>query len=215
MKQLLSLFALIMCGGFAQKIAAQTTPPPPTPKVGINTDHPTEILHVEGTMRLRLLPKKGDRKIYTRPDGTGSDLQDQPYAPTGVVVADDNGVLGTSQQPPYSFFYMPAVYLPTSPQQVQPPVTYAANTEVYSLDLYKEYKEQYSGVYPESSAKSPSATELPIENSAGRLAYFVTYYDNTVFYDVSINSSGILKYKIKDNAVTSARSYMNIVLRQH
>lgn len=210
MKHLFYLFIFTGVFCVAPQSIAQTTTP--TPKVGINTANPTEVLHVSGTMRVQTMPEKGNSNIYTRPDGSPSKRPDQPYMPTATVVTDYNGVLGRSQTPPSSFFYMPAVYLPTTPIQAKDPVTYTAATEVYSLDLYKEYKKQYD-VAGTSAVKSPSATTLPTETSSYNLTYFVTYYDDTVYENVAISNSGILTYKVKQNALVTARSYMNIVLR--
>lgn len=212
MKKIFSLFLLLLptCFGLQQAAAQAPATPTTTPKVGVNTRTPSEVLHVNGTTRLENLPSKGATGIYTKPDGTVSNAADQVFLPSSVVVADGNGVLGKTQTPPNLFFYMPAVYLPAEPTKVKAPVSYNTNTGVYTLNLYNEYKEQYS--LAGAAVKSPSATTLPFETSSSNLNYFVTYYDNTVFESVAVNNSGVLTYKVKDNAVVSARTFMNIVL---
>lgn len=71
-----------------------------TGKVGVNTETPTEILDVNGTVRVRSLPAEGTVGIHTTGTNTASDTANQTFTPTKFVVADENGVLGvsTSQQ---------------------------------------------------------------------------------------------------------------------
>lgn len=203
MKQLLSLLAFM---ALSWSVQAQTVQ-----KVGVNTKFPSEVLHVDGTMRISKLPEKGANAIYTKPDGTVSTAPNQLFMPTTTIVANANHVLGKSQTPPSSFFYMPAVYLPTKPTDVQPPVTYNAGTGEYMLNLFNEYQAQYG--LTGASVKSPTATTLPVETTSTNLTYFVTYYDNSVYEAVSVNNVGQLTYKVKAGARATAKSYMNIVLR--
>lgn len=205
-------FLLLLALCFAHhKASAQSPTPTVSPKVGVNTNNPSENLHVNGTARIGSLPFPGYRSIYTKPDGTAAGASNQMFTPTSTVVADYNGVLGKSQFVPASFFYMPSTYLPTNPEEVKAPVSYNLASKVYSLDLFQEYKSQYglSG----SSTKSPGASQLPTEMNANQLYYFVTYYDNAVYENVAVNAAGLLTYRIKDNAPITAKSYMNIVLR--
>lgn len=67
-----------------------------TGKVGINTETPTEILDVNGTLRVRSLPVEGTKGIRTTGTNTASENPDQTFTPTKFVVADENGVLGVS-----------------------------------------------------------------------------------------------------------------------
>lgn len=64
-------------------------------QVGIKTSVPTEVLDVNGTERVRELPKNGAvNAIFTKPNGTKSDNKDQTFNASRIVVADANGVLG-------------------------------------------------------------------------------------------------------------------------
>lgn len=64
-------------------------------QVGINTKKPTEFLDVNGTERVRELPKhQMANAVFTKPDGSRSDNKDQTFVATRRVVADANGVLG-------------------------------------------------------------------------------------------------------------------------
>lgn len=64
-------------------------------KVGIQTDTPTEIFDVKGTLRLRSHPlNDAENSIYTQTDGTSSLTQNQPFRASKLVVSDINNVLG-------------------------------------------------------------------------------------------------------------------------
>ena len=80
------LFVSILCTAVAN---AQSG------KVGINTSAPTEILSVNGTVRVQELPLNGStNSLYTMGDGTASSTKNQTFNPSKTVVADANGVLG-------------------------------------------------------------------------------------------------------------------------
>lgn len=81
------LFAGVLAMGLAN---AQTG------KVGINTETPTEIFDVNGTVRVRQLPDENTTGIYTTGTNTASTTANQTFTPTKIVVADANGVLGVS-----------------------------------------------------------------------------------------------------------------------
>ncbi|MGI9526366.1 MAG: hypothetical protein ACR2MS_04560 [Weeksellaceae bacterium] len=67
-------------------------------QVGVNTNKPTEALHIEGTARIKELPLTGSaNSIYTQPNGTASTTKNQPFNATKTLVVDQNGVLGTVQ----------------------------------------------------------------------------------------------------------------------
>lgn len=61
-------------------------------QVGVDTDTPTEILDVNGKLRVLSLPKNGEN-INTLPDGTEGT---NTFKSTGMVVANDQGVLGVA-----------------------------------------------------------------------------------------------------------------------
>ena len=91
------------------------------------------------------------------------------------------------------------------------------NGEEFVIDLHKIYRERFqptlAAVTPPATA-SPSSTALPIEQ-VDALGYFVTYYDDKVFQDVAIDETGILTYKLVSTpALTTDRTYMNIVFKR-
>uniref|UniRef100_UPI0039A715E9 hypothetical protein n=1 Tax=Ornithobacterium rhinotracheale TaxID=28251 RepID=UPI0039A715E9 len=65
-------------------------------KVGVNTNNPTESFHVEGTARVKTLPAAGGA-ITT--NSSGNFQTGQTFAPTKMVVTDENGVLGSAPLP--------------------------------------------------------------------------------------------------------------------
>jgi len=72
-------------------------------QVGVETNTPTEILSVNGTMKITDLPENGaTNAIYTINSGastnnTGSTTKNQPFNAINTVVADKNGVIGKVQ----------------------------------------------------------------------------------------------------------------------
>lgn len=86
MRKHLCILGLLGCLG----LQAQTG------KVGINTETPTEIFDVNGTVRVRSLPEEGTAGIYTTGTNTAAANANQTFTPTKFVVADENGVLGVS-----------------------------------------------------------------------------------------------------------------------
>src|SRR5690554_4199642 len=65
-------------------------------QVGIGTETPTEILDIDGTLRIRDLPLHGTpNAIHTTGENTASDTPTETFSATQMVVLDANGVLGT------------------------------------------------------------------------------------------------------------------------
>ena len=63
--------------------------------VGVETETPTEVFHVEGTTRVTILPKnEAEKAINTDNEGNVSNTK-QPFNATRTLVADVHGVLGT------------------------------------------------------------------------------------------------------------------------
>ena len=161
---------------------------------------------------------------------TTNHIQDGTIQATDLAEAGANQVLvtGSDKKPVWKeqakvapqFFYMPAVIFDTS----------VSGTA--TRDLYQEYVNQFTG----GSATSNMPVSYPISHgpagttpiqygggivgSAGapadiavfesnELYYYVTYYDEEVFENLSISADGKLTYTVKGGAIPS--SYMNIV----
>ena len=155
-------------------------------------------------------------------DGTIKPIDMEEAAPNKILITgvDRKPVWKDRTQVAPNFFYMPAVIFDTS-------VTGTA-----TRDLYQEYVNQFTGgsktvatavSYPISHG--PAGT-VPIIYSGGIVGsigapadisvlnqsdmyYYVTYYDEEVFENLSISADGKLTYKVKANALPN--SYMNIV----
>lgn len=101
---------------------------------------------------------------------------------------------------------MPSTMLPTD---ILSP-SYNAGT--FTVDLYKVYAEQFGMTISGASIKNPTASSLAVFPS-NSLEYFITYYDNTVFQDVSLSDAGILTYKLPAELTISDKTFMNIVFK--
>lgn len=211
--------------------AAAQTQPRTKAKVGVNTKNPTENLHVNGTLRVQKLPADGtSNAISTKADGTGSTDVDQRFNAQYVVTADKNGVLGRVSSIETKLFYMPAVRLPLTEEEL---VLNASNpsylshfntgyspTNGFQIAIYNLFAHQFD-ITPNLDAtqivKSESSATL-WKSSWGYVAtdfdYFITYYDTEVFEDVSVTDDGLLRYKVKAGAVATPKTYMNIVLKK-
>ena len=86
------------------------------------------------------------------------------------------------------FFYMPSIVLPTDTADP----SYDSVTQEFTIDLYALYGEQFGLTNSASSIKGTGATTLPVLAS-NALEYFITYYDNTVFQNITLSNTGVLK----------------------
>lgn len=210
--------------------AAAQTQPRTKAKVGVNTKNPTENLHVNGTLRVQKLPADGTANaISTKPDGTGSTDVDQRFNAQYVVTADKNGVLGRVSSVDTKLFYMPAVRLPltedevalnaSNPSYLSHFGTYTP-TDGFVIQIYLLFAHQFD-INPNIDAtpivKSDSNSRIWKANWGSVVSdfdFFITYYDTAVFEDVSIDADGALRYKVKAGAVATPKTYMNIVLKK-
>lgn len=210
--------------------AAAQTQPRTKAKVGVNTKNPTENLHVNGTLRVQKLPADGTANaISTKADGTGSTDVDQRFNAQYVVTADKNGVLGRVSSIETKLFYMPAVRLPLTEDEISlnpsnPSYLHHfgsySPTDGFVIEIYLLFAHQF-GINP-----NIDATPMVMSDPAALLwkanwgyvvsdfDYFITYYDTDVFEDVSVTANGLLRYKVKAGAVATPKTYMNIVLKK-
>lgn len=104
-----------------------------------------------------------------------------------------------------SFFYMPTTTLPTDENDL----TFANGK--FTVDLHDIYQEQFS-LSSATVVVSDNTAKLPVYGS-NALYYFITYFDNTVFDEVKVSTSGILTYKIKAGFTYSDKTFMNIIFK--
>ncbi len=224
-RSLFLLGAMVVATG-----AAAQTQPRTKAKVGVNTKNPTENLHVNGTLRVQKLPADGTANaISTKADGTGSTDVDQRFNAQYVVTADKNGVLGRVSSIETKLFYMPAVRLPLTEDEVAVDASnpsYLSHFGSYSptdgfvIEIYLLFAHQFGinpNIYATPMVMSDPAALLWKANwgyVVSDFDYFITYYDTDVFEDVSVTANGLLRYKVKAGAVATPKTYMNIVLKK-
>ncbi|SKC04099.1 hypothetical protein SAMN05660841_03797, partial [Sphingobacterium nematocida] len=126
-----------------------------------------------------------------------------------VEVTDDLIKILKSAMP--KFFYMPSMVMPTFKDQISDKDVMEENGGVFTIKLYESYKKQFGLTDQSSSAVNVGkVTTLPVL-PANELDYYVTFYDKTVFEEVSISNEGVLTYRIKQDADITIGSFMNIV----
>jgi len=134
------------------------------------------------------------------------DLQDGHSPTHDVVVMDAQGILKKVKAAMPKFFYMPSILVPTSSDQVPAGETYGV------IDLYDKYQDQFggTGAVPLVTNTSNAGNTLPVL-PATELNYYVTWYDTSVFYNVSISNNGVLNYSVYNTSAVTESSFMNIV----
>ena len=124
-----------------------------------------------------------------------------------VVVLGSNGVLKKTNAAMPRYFYMPATTISSHDE-----LTGIALTGTLRLDLYEVYRSQYGFTDSTTQVRSNPSSTLPLYQ-ANELDYFITYYDNTVFSNVTISQTGVLEYQVIPHSELSATTYMNIVFK--
>ncbi|MBD8347919.1 MULTISPECIES: hypothetical protein [unclassified Dysgonomonas] len=173
-------------------------------QVGINTTTPnaSTALDIVSTTQGVLIPRM-----------TSSQRLSISSPASGLLVYDTNlnGIYqnaGTAAAPSWvplsakdnqsSFFYMPSIAIDASTEGS------------FTVDLYTEYKNQFTGADQTTFFKSAGAPNtIPYFPSATDLYYYITYYDNQVIQINSISTDGKVSYTIVEEA--NYDSFMNVV----
>lgn len=114
------------------------------------------------------------------------------------------------------FFYMPSVVLPTTTGDAligtgaTANYKYDAATQTFSVNLYALFSGQFTAPIATSSSTS---TLTEFVKTADKYDYIVTAADSTIFTNVSVDATGLLKYKVNTNGIIKTGSFMNIVLK--
>ena len=125
-----------------------------------------------------------------------------------VVVADaTSGVLKQMKATMPKFFYMPSIAMPTNPGHIVSGDGFSHSAGVFSVSLFARYDAQFRTPQAQNSTRTTTLPLLP----ATELDYYITYFDTAVFEAVTVSNAGVLTYKIKTGAQTSAATFMNIV----
>ena len=208
-------------------------------RVGINTDDPKATLHIKADKDNKdnnpglIIPDVSKDKLDTGEpvestlvyysEGSNSAYINQNDQSTTENIGSKKGFYyydGTDWQRIIrkAQFYMPSIVVPTT-----------VNTR-HEVNLYQEYIKQYaheniSNVYKDDKSIIPSS-DRPIASSVrasplktyrkNDLDYFVVYYDNNVFTNLSITEEGLLTYTVTAEGAKniSAQTFMNIVLQE-
>ena len=118
-----------------------------------------------------------------------------------VLILSESDVVKAAKATMPKFFYMPAIQIPTHPDQVAQGETFG------TIDLYQKYKTQFLSPLKKNSQ---ATTSLPVLQKF-ELDYFITWYDTAIFENVSVSNDGILSYSINPNADNTLGAFMNIV----
>ncbi|GLB53643.1 hypothetical protein NBRC110019_26840 [Neptunitalea chrysea] len=168
-------------------------------QVGIGTTDPdaSSALDITSTTSGLLIPRM-----------TNNEKLNISSPATGLLVYDtDNSCLsqnvGTASSPDWvcltqaatRFFYLPSMNIDVS-----------STGTGRTVDLYNEYKSQFSSPLVSSSGASGSIPYF----GATELEYYVTAYDTSVLENLSIDANGVMTYDVIDSA--SECSFINVVL---
>lgn len=118
-----------------------------------------------------------------------------------VLILTESDVVKAAKAAMPKFFYMPSIQIPTHSDQVAQGETFGV------IDLYKKYKSQFSTPLKKNSLAS---TSLPVLNQ-NDLDYFITWYDTSIFENVSVSNDGVLTYSINPEATYVNGAFMNII----
>lgn len=206
-------------------------------RVGINTDDPKATLHIKADKNNKdnnpglIIPDVSKDKLDTGEpvestlvyysDGSNSAYINQNTGSTTENIGSKKGFYyydGTDWQRIIrkAQFYMPSIVTPTTQGD-------------HSINLYEEYLKQYahknaSNIDTRDNINIPN--DRPIASREGAsplktyrkndLDYFVVYYDNNVFTNLSITEDGVLTYTVTAEGAKniSAQTFMNIVLQE-
>ncbi|MDM1044562.1 hypothetical protein HX004_05730 [Myroides sp. 1354] len=124
--------------------------------------------------------------------------EDDDNTPAGFVLTSD-GTGGASFQKAAGgnsgFFYSPSFVVDVYPGS-------RGEKNVYTI-----YKDQFQGAISSRSAASLTIYE------ANELDFFILYYDEDVFENVSIGQDGLLKYSVKRDAEVTAATFFNVAMQ--
>lgn len=206
-------------------------------RVGINTDDPKATLHIKADKDNKdnnpglIIPDVSKDKLDTGEpvestlvyyyEGSNSAYINQNTGSTTENIGSKKGFYyydGTDWQRIIrkAQFYMPSIVTPTTQGD-------------HSINLYEEYLKQYahknaSNIDTRDNINIPN--DRPIASREGAsplktyrkndLDYFVVYYDNNVFTNLSITEEGVLTYTVTAEGAKniSAQTFMNIVLQE-
>lgn len=189
---------------------------------GLNVDTSADAVQLGGNLTRNTTITNNGNTFTIATNGTATSVTGLPTVGAmsvndKIVITDVNGVLKQAKSVMPTFFYAPSIALPTAPDQISTSISGIAQSGgVYTVQLHTIYTNQFGGTFTTGTSNSGRVanntrnTALPAF-TASQLDYYVTYFDTTVFSDVTISDAGIMTYKIKADADVTVGSFMNIV----
>ncbi len=158
------------------------------------------------TETLSTLTDNGDGTFtYTNEDGTATivsntdDQFDDEVALRTPVDMDEGGVVSPTLETTVQEVIDAIAPITSKAARIFYPPSIAVDASVngtaFTINLYQQYLNQYGMTLPSSAASTGAPAAIPTYN-ANQLYYYVTYYDPTVFANLSINASGVMTYDI-------------------
>jgi len=157
-------------------------------QVGIGTDspHASSILELKSDNKGLILPKVStiNRDLILNPAegllifNTNENCIQQNKGTEAVP----NWQCLVNDKPSLKSFYMPSINIDTST---------IGNGQTFNL--FESYKNQFENPVVKSTG-SPST--IPFYSLATDLYYYITYFDSSIFANVSIDASGIMTYDV-------------------
>ncbi|WP_299001304.1 hypothetical protein [uncultured Tenacibaculum sp.] len=141
---------------------------------------------------VRVIDNKGTIQIVRNNTVTTSATAPATPVENDVWITDTNLVSiwdGSNWKSIHRIFYPPSLALP------MPSVINGTDNVGMTYNLHSDYSNQFS-LPAATSAKSTSAPDLPIY-AANQLWYYVTYFDPSIFQDISISDTGVMTYTVK------------------
>lgn len=169
-------------------------------QVGINTEtpDPSATLDIVSTTKGMLLPRMTTtQKEAIASPASGLLVFDTSLKCVSQYTTGDKWICLTIPAQ-MRWFYMPSIAIPTD----------EISTTSQYIDLYAEYKKQFTGADATTYKASDGATTLPYYPNAKDLSYYVTYYSKDVFQIIKITDEGVMEYKIIGSA--SDETHINI-----
>ncbi|WP_073357355.1 hypothetical protein [Dysgonomonas macrotermitis] len=170
-------------------------------QVGINTDTPntSAALEIVSSDKGILIPRmtSAQRVAMVNP-AEGLIVYDTTLkciSQNAGTAANPGWVCLSGRDTQSGSFYMPSIAIDAS-----------AVVTNQSLDLYDEYKKQFS-TPTVSSTGAPSS--IPYFSNASDLYYYITFYDVSVLQINSLDAAGVLNYDILREAEHD--TFMNII----
>lgn len=185
-------------------------------KIGLGGELNKETIITQGVHNFIIATQNADLKITDLTtggvQGRRLDVNDEGEDyPQHLLAVDDTGIVNAIKAAMPKFFYMPSVLIPTAQDQIDSRqsahISFNDSTREGEINLYAIYAAQFGSPLESNPAVTTTLPVLP----ASELDYFITWYDDEVFENVSVDDDGILTYKVITPTEITMGTFMNIV----